>query len=314
MHATNFTWKDSHTVMGYHSDYEKYMMTIQDQVTPPITYKSSTLGDDPRSYLKYSATQSRQYEAKLVPEWVMHSYTGYNDEARGIASETAPRILTDSINITSQYLIAWIRQVILPWSDRGTPDAHIGVQSVLGAATYGDRPYIFTQAANTVPWLCWCDENHKWAWHKIWVTGSMTPIAARIGAAANAAGPAVFVLGENGNALANWWNATTRDLTLISCTARALPSKRTWKPSLAEARPRWATQRAFATRCRKPRRCLIAGLDSKLLQDRLKSTPYPDRLVGGYQDEPAGAGWILRTSFHGWVTVGVKRLEACLLQ
>jgi hypothetical protein len=44
---------------------------------------------------------------------------------------------------------------------------------------------------------------------------------------------------------------------LISCTAHATPSKRTWKPSWAEARPRWATQRAFATRCCKPRRCSI---------------------------------------------------------
>jgi hypothetical protein len=34
----------------------------------------------------------------------------------------------------------------------------------------------------------------------------------------------------------NGWNQTA--LHLISCTARATPSKRTWKPSLAEARPR----------------------------------------------------------------------------
>ena len=52
-------------------------------------------------------------------------------------------------------------------------------------------------------------------------------------------------------------------LPLISCTARATPLKRTWKPSLAKARPRWATQRAFATRCCKPRRCSIAGVGSK---------------------------------------------------
>jgi hypothetical protein len=69
----------------------------------------------------------------------------------------------------------------------------------------------------------------------------------------------------------NGWNPTA--LPLISCTARAMPSKRTWKPSLAEARPRWATQRAFATRCRR------AWFQT--LQDRLKSTPYPDQLVEG---------------------------------
>jgi hypothetical protein len=76
--------------------------------------------------------------------------------------------------------------------------------------------------------------------------------------------------------------------SMISCTARATPSKRTWKSSLAEARPRWAPQRAFATRFCKPRRCSIAGVGSKLSRTGLNRPRTRADSLRGYQHESAG--------------------------
>ena len=203
MHATNFTWLDSHPVLGYHTDYEGYVMEIQATVYPQTTYRPSTLGDDPRAYLISAATRSRRFENTLAPEQVHFRYTHYTSALREIARSTATDILRQSIEITSQYLVAWIRQVVRPWSDRGLPPLVGRVQYVVGATAYGDRPYVFTKAGDNRMWVSWYD-GRKWAWANHGGTGS-TPIGAPVGAASNARGPAAFVIGGNGHVLADWW-------------------------------------------------------------------------------------------------------------
>jgi hypothetical protein len=76
----------------------------------------------------------------------------------------------------------------------------------------------------------------------------------------------------------NGWNPT--EPPLISCTARATPSRPTWKPGWAElASLGYSTSLCHSVLQATPlfdRRGWFQAL-----QNRLKSTPYPDRLVEG---------------------------------
>lgn len=206
MHATNFTWWDSHPVLGYHGAYERRIMAVQALVPSPLTYQPTSRGDNPRAYLIAAAIRSRRFETTLVPESVQHRYNGYTRAFQDIADASARDILTESIRATSQYLIAWMRQVVRPWTDRGRPPLNARLDPLLGVTTYGDRPYVFAKGGDGRLWLDWSDGS-RWSWTGLGGTGT-TPIARGVGAAANADGPAVFVIGQNGHALANWWTGS----------------------------------------------------------------------------------------------------------
>jgi hypothetical protein len=123
MHAGNFTWLSSY-FLGYHSDFERYVMEIQSTVAPPDVYQPSGLGTNPRRYIIAAAERAKTYLEYLTPPWVQSVYEtmdknqeGHRVDLKERAQRDLPHIMSDGIMITAQYLIAWMTAASsrFPW-------------------------------------------------------------------------------------------------------------------------------------------------------------------------------------------------------
>ncbi|HEX3965847.1 MAG TPA: tectonin domain-containing protein [Trebonia sp.] len=203
MHAANLTWLSSHPTLGYHSDYEIYIMQIQSTI-PLGPYTEHDLGDDPRTYLIRAARNSRQFISVVWPQSVNLSYNGMTSALRQAARDTAPQVMTKAVDIASRYLLAWVRQAARPWQDHGLPPQVTRLTLNVGATTYDDRPYMFARGGDGNMWVRWYTGSEwLWATHHA-PTG--TVIDGALAVTTYRPGPTAYVLGANGHVYADSWS------------------------------------------------------------------------------------------------------------
>jgi hypothetical protein len=110
MHASNFTYLSSR-LPGYHTDFESFVMETQSTVTPPTQYTSNLLVDDPGEFFISAAQNSKsKYYNSIYPDSIVDYYIpklGLLSSQRKLLRPFIQPILTDAINIASQYLVAW---------------------------------------------------------------------------------------------------------------------------------------------------------------------------------------------------------------
>jgi hypothetical protein len=115
MHAANFTALSSFPYMfnyGYHPVFEGHVMEHQGSVTPPSVYTPRNLGLWPDNYLIQAAKKSKTYYGTICPPEVFNKWGGqFTDSLRTTIDAQLGSILTDAINITSQYIVAWGNQI-----------------------------------------------------------------------------------------------------------------------------------------------------------------------------------------------------------
>ena len=110
MHAANFTWQSSIPKPGYHTSFEQYVMELQATINPIQPYQESALGTTPEPHLINIAKNSKStYFPVICPPGQMSTYFWYTESLRTVARAWAPKILTDAVTLTSQFLVAWIR-------------------------------------------------------------------------------------------------------------------------------------------------------------------------------------------------------------
>jgi hypothetical protein len=110
MHAANFTWLSSSPVTGYHTSFEEYVLEVQAGVSSPTTYTAVNYGQKPEPYLIHAAQNSKgKYFQQLCPDLVRGYYWWFSSYYEGLAKKWAPSMLRDAINVTSQFLVAWMQ-------------------------------------------------------------------------------------------------------------------------------------------------------------------------------------------------------------
>jgi hypothetical protein len=115
MHAANFTYLNSGPTLGYHTDFERYVMQIQNDAWKPSTYVASALGTAPDAYLKAAAKNSKsKYYDTICPYSAFYGYWSLTPGWKRLVRDNAPAILADAITITSQYLVAWMTAAVSP--------------------------------------------------------------------------------------------------------------------------------------------------------------------------------------------------------
>jgi hypothetical protein len=111
MHAANFTYLSSDN-WGYHSGFESYVLTIQGQTPLPDKYTSSGLGYVPDPYLVHAARNAKKYVYEICdPRWTLnYQKPGHPDSdwQEAILGTVVNRVLPDAIQVTAQYLVAWM--------------------------------------------------------------------------------------------------------------------------------------------------------------------------------------------------------------
>jgi phospholipase C len=117
MHAGLFIFTSSGPAFGYHTQFERYILETQSEVTPPVSYTAGQFGPDPDQYLIAAAQNAwDKYFDTLCPKTARLFYYGFDAKWptptwKEIADQLREPMLQDAITFTAQYLVAWMQFV-----------------------------------------------------------------------------------------------------------------------------------------------------------------------------------------------------------
>ena len=139
MHAANFTWLDSWH-FGYHTAFEKYALGTLATIPIPSHYRPLIDAAAPDDFLKAVArrTKDRFYRLICRPEWTQSYDRLICTEAvwQERVGQVVPMILTDALQLTAQYTLAWADSVWIapPLASQALHHSLVALRTVTEAA------------------------------------------------------------------------------------------------------------------------------------------------------------------------------------